>query len=103
MRVLKRENLNVLCSWELVGSISGGPLELTIEIGWSSTDTHETSESVTREFSYASETGFEFEGFSSMSTISSSVSQTLEHSEKLVRTIDAIIQMVEELLCISGR
>jgi hypothetical protein len=56
---------------------NGEQLSEDLTYGWSSTDTTETETTVEKSFTSASEVGFEFEGFSSKVTLSSTQSTTV--------------------------
>jgi hypothetical protein len=80
MKIYKSASFVIVGTWELIGSING-PLERQVQVGTTTTQTTESSTTVTDSFAVSMEEGVEFEG------LSAKVSMTAEESTELKNTV----------------
>lgn len=73
MEITTIDKLRVTCFWSNVLS-SNSKISETIEVGWSSDETHVTEQTATEEFTMAVEEGYEYAGASGKVSLSRTVS-----------------------------
>ena len=95
LEISKQDGLSVTCSWVQKGISNGSTLKSTKSVGYSKTQGSSTETSVANSFSQAVEAGYEFSGFSTKVTLTTSQSSEIRQatSESLTHEMSESLEV----------